>query len=159
MIRIGLRYIALALAAGSLLVIATTVLVRLVPQPDVMTLQAPLHALALPLDENGTGTQVLDNAILSVRLDPYPPRASRGVTVSLIALDRAGGATMVVTPTLSVAELTQVDGVEWPMARVATGAYAASAEMFPHTGQWRLRARVDFGAGEPYSLLVVTTVD
>jgi hypothetical protein len=158
MARIALRIILLALVAASLLVIATIVLVRLAPPPAVLTQQVPLDTLAVPLDANGNGMQVLDNAVLSVRIAPYPSAVGQPVTVTLVALDRASGATMSVTPTLSVAEIGQVDGVDRLMAREPSGAYAVSDVLFPRAGAWRSRVRVDFGTGEPYSMLLVSQV-
>lgn len=158
MARIALRYILIALIAASLLLIATIALVRLAPPPTSITQQVPIDSIAVALDANGAGMQVLDNAILSVSLLPHPPRAGEPVTVTLVAIDRATGATMSVTPTLSVAEAGLVEGQDVLMARDAGGAYVATGALFPAPGEWRARVRVDFGAESDYSMIMLARV-
>jgi hypothetical protein len=41
------------------------------------------------------------------------------------------------------------------MLQSAVGTYIARGGLFPHPGSWRVRARIDFGAGEPYSMLIL----
>jgi hypothetical protein len=159
MARIALRYILIALIAASLLVIATIALVRLAPLPTTITQQVPIDSIAVALDANGAGTQVLDDAILAVSVLPYPPRAGQPVTITLVALDRVTGATMMVTPTLSVADADLVEGSDIPLARDAGGAYAATGALFPAPGEWRARVRVDFGAEADYSMIVLARVE
>lgn len=156
--RIALRWVIVALIAASLLLVAAIVLSRLQAQRDAartVELQVPLDSIAVPLSADGLGTQVIEPAELSIKLDPYPPQASAPATLTLVALDRKTRNLMVVTPTLSVAEPAQVDSVVYPMVRQSNGAYIASGAFFPKPGPWRLRVSIDFGAAEPYRMLAL----
>lgn len=158
MVRIALRWVIVALIAASLLLVVAIALTRWQAQRDaagMVELQIPLDSIAVPLSADGVGTQIIEPAELSIRLDPYPPRASAPATLTLVALDRKTRDLMVITPTLSVAEPAQVDGVAYPMVRQSSGAYIASGVFFPKPGLWRLRVSIDFGVMEPYRMLAL----
>ncbi|MFC1464629.1 MAG: hypothetical protein ACFLMY_07260 [Candidatus Brachytrichaceae bacterium NZ_4S206] len=156
--RIALRWMIVALITASLLLVAAIALARWQVQRDAaraVELQVPLDGIAVPLDANGLGSQTIEPAELSIKLDPYPPRASAPVTLTLVAVDRRTGDVMTVTPTLSVAEPTQVEGNDYPMVKQSNGAYVVSGALFPKPGSWRLRLHIDFGAVEPYRMLAL----
>jgi hypothetical protein len=156
--RIALRWVIVALIAASLLLIAAIALSRLQMQRDAaraVELQVPLDSIAVPLSADGIGAQVIEPAELRVKLAPYPPQAGAPATLTLVALDRKTGSLMMVTPTLSVAALTQVEGLEYPMTRQSNGAYTISGILFPKPGPWRVRVSIDFGAEEPYRMLAL----
>ncbi len=155
MARIALKWIIVALVAASLLVGATVVLTRLQAQRTTTSVQVPIGSLALPLDQNGIGTQYLPSAILSVKLSPYPPRANTPSSLTLIALDPTTKMVKEITPTLSVADLLLVGGNDYPMPRTTSGAYEATGSFFAESGEWRVRVRIDLGEREPYSMLMV----
>lgn len=158
MARIALRWVIVALIAASLLLVVGIALARLQAQRDIaraVELQVPLDSIVVPLSADGVGAQVIEPATLSIRLDPYPPRAGALATVTLVALDRKAGRVMTITPTLSIAEPTQVEGRDYPMAPQGNGAYVVSGVFFPRPGPWRLRVHIDFGATEPYRMLAL----
>ncbi len=158
MARIALRWVIVALILASLLLAVGIALARLQAQRDtarVVELQIPLDSIAVPLNADGVGAQIIEPATLSIRLNPYPPRAAAPATVTLVALDRKTGRAMTITPTLSIAEPTQVEGRDYPMAPQGNGAYVVSGVFFPKPGVWRLRAHIDFGAAEPYRMLAL----
>lgn len=160
--RIALRWVFIALVAASLLLVAAIGLTRWQAQRDVaraVALQVPVDSIAVPLDANGLGAQTIEPAELRIRLDPYPPRAGASATLTLVALDRWTGEVMTITPTLSVAEPTAVEGRDYPMARQPSGAYAVSDALFPHPGAWRLRVHIDFGTAEPYRMLALVEAE
>lgn len=151
-------WIVIALLFASALLSLAIVLNRLRPPEsraaiDLIGVQA--SSMALPLDATGAGMQVISGATLSVKLDPFPPRANAESTLTLVALDRQTQAVKVITPTLTVAELTQVNGVDYAMIRQNNGAYVARGRLFPASGEWRLRVRINLGAGEDYSMLML----
>ncbi len=158
MARIALRWVIVALIAASLLLVAGIALARLQMQRDVaraVELQVPLDSIAVPLGADGVGTQIIEPAVLSIKLEPYLPRAGAPATVTLVVLDRKAGRLMTITPTLSVAEPTQVEGRDYPMVPQRNGAYVVSGAFFPRPGVWRLRVHIDFGAAEPYRMLAL----
>ncbi|WP_169237941.1 hypothetical protein [Candidatus Roseilinea sp. NK_OTU-006] len=158
MARIALRWVIVALIAASLLLVAGIALTRMQVQRGVaraVQLSVPLDNMVVPLNADGVGAQVIELAALGIKLDPYPPRAGAPATVTLVALDRAAGRVMTITPTLSVAEPTDVEGRDYPMVPQGNGAYVASGVFFPRPGVWRLRAHIDFGVAEPYRMLAL----
>jgi len=155
MARNALKWIIVALVIASLLVGATVVLTRLQTQQATTPVQVPVESIALPLDQNGIGTQYLSSAILSVKLSPYPPRANTPSSLTLIALDPRTQAVKEITPTLSVADLSLVEGNDYAMKRTVSGAYEASGNFFAQAGKWRVRIRIDLGEREPYSIPMV----
>ncbi len=158
MARIALRWVVVALVAASFFLAATIALSRLRLQHEAaraVELQVPVDSIAVPLDARGVGVQTIAPAELSLKLDPYPPRAGDPTTLTLVALDRNARTLLIITPTLSVAALTQVDGVEHPMLRQDNGAYAFTGLLFPTPGRWRLRVSIDFGVDAPYRMLAL----
>lgn len=156
MIRNAFRWIVVALVAASMLIVAAIVLNRLAAnqQPATVTLQVPASNMAVPLDASGVGTQIIPEAILSVKLSPFPAQANVTSTLALVALDPRTHAVKVVTPTLEIAPLVDVNGATFEMKSDAAGSQSAGGIFFPEPGEYRLRLRIDLGTAEPYSMLI-----
>ena len=156
MIRNAFRWIVVALVAASMLIVAAIVLNRLAANqpPATATLQVPASNMALPLDASGTGTQIIPEAIFSVKLSPFPAQANVTSTLTLVALDPKTNAVKVVTPTLEIAPLIEVEGATFAMQNDAAGSHTAGGIFFPQAGEYRLRIRIDLGTTEPYSMLI-----
>lgn len=157
MIRNAFRWIVVALVAASMLIVAAIVLNRLAANQTpatIATLQVPASNMALPLDANGAGTQIIPEAILSVKLSPFPARANVASTLTLVALDPQTNAIKVVTPTLEIAPMTDVNGATFAMQSDAAGSHTAGGIFFPQAGEYRLRLRIGLGTAEPYSMLI-----
>lgn len=157
--RNAFRWMVVALVAASLLLVAALLLNRLAlnaqsAQPATTTLQVPASNMALPLDANGAGTQIIPEAILSVRLSPFPARGNVTSTLTLVALDPKTNAIKVITPTLEIASLAQVDGAIFTMQSDAAGSYTAGGIFFSQSAEYRLRIRIDLGTDQPYSMLI-----
>jgi hypothetical protein len=92
---------------------------------------------------------------LSGALD-HPERVA---TLTLVAIDRSAQtqpqAFKSITPTLEVAPLDAVNGQSFAMQPNESGAYVAAGRFFPKAGEWRMRVLVDWGEGEPHSVLIV----
>jgi hypothetical protein len=158
-IRNAFRWIVVALIAASMLIVAAIVLNRLAlndqnAQPAVVTVQVPASNMALPLDASGAGMQIIPDAILTVKLSPFPAQANVTSTLTLVALDPATKAVKVVTPTLEIAPLIEVEGATYAMKSDAAGSYTAGGIFFPDPGEYRLRIRIDLGTDQPYSMLI-----
>lgn len=163
MIRNTFRWVLVALVAASLLIVAAIALNRLAlnaqqAQPASVAVQVPASNMALPLDAAGVGTQIIPEAILSVRLAPYPPQVNAPSTLTLVALDPHTNAIKVITPTLEIAPLVEVSGETFAMQRDAAGSYTAGGIFFPQSGEYRLRIRINLGTAEPYSMLIAVRV-
>jgi hypothetical protein len=157
-IRNAFRWIIVALIAASMLIVAAIVLNRLAlnvqsAQPAVVTVQVPASNMALPLDDGG-GMQIIPDAILSVKLSPYPVQVNAPSTVTLVALDPKTNTIKVVTPTLEIAPLVEVEGASYEMKSDAAGSTTAGGIFFPEPGEYRLRIRIDLGTDEPYTMLI-----
>jgi hypothetical protein len=157
-IRNAFRWIIVALIAASMLIVAAIVLNRLAlnvqsAQPAVVTVQVPASNMALPLDDGGGGMQIIPDAILSVKLSPYPVQVNAPSTVTLVALDPKTNTIKVVTPTLEIAPLVEVEGASYEMKSDA-GSTTAGGIFFPEPGEYRLRIRIDLGTDEPYTMLI-----
>lgn len=156
MIRNALRWIVVALIAASLLIVATIAVSRLAQNtsPTTATLQVPASNMAVLLDTNGAGTQIIPAAILSVKLSPFPAQANVNSTLTLVALDPQTNAIKVITPTLEIAPVVEVAGETFAMKSDAAGSFNASGIFFPQPSEYRLRMRIDLGTDEPYSMLI-----
>lgn len=155
MSRIALRSIIIAIVAASVFLVATILLVRWRSQLITQTVQVPIDTIALPLDANGHGLQIVANTELSVTLSSYPPRANTVSTLMLTADEWKTHAAREVTPTLEIAALNKVDAVTFMMMRITPGHYAASDIFFPARGPWRMRVRMTLDDGTPYTMLIV----
>jgi hypothetical protein len=159
MARNAFKWIIVALVVATLFVGATIVLARIQSQSlqsqSAIMVQVPIDSVTLPLDTSGIGTQYLPSATLSVKLEPYPPRVNSESTLRLIALDPTTRAVKSITATLSIADVSLVEGDDFNLERTPSGAYEASGRFFPEPGDWRLRVRIDFGEREPYSMLML----
>jgi hypothetical protein len=158
-IRNAFRWIIVALIAASMLIVAAIVLNRLAlnvqsAQPAVVTVQVPASNMALPLDEDGAGMQIIPDAILSVKLSPYPVQVNVPSTLTLVALDPKTKAIKVITPTLEIAPLVEVEGATYEMKNDVAGSTTAGGIFFPEPGEYRLRIRIDLGTDEPYTMLI-----
>lgn len=163
MIRNALRWIVVALVAASMLIVAAIVLNRLAlnvqsAQPATLDVQVPASNMLLPLDASGAGMQIIPEAILSVKLSPYPSQVNAPGTLTLVALDPQTNAIKTITPTLEIAPLIEVEGATYEMKRDAAGSYTAGGIFFPQSGEYRLRVRIDLGTDEPYSMLIAVEV-
>jgi hypothetical protein len=157
--RNAFRWIVVALVAASMLIVAAIALNRLAlnvqnAQPAVIDVQVPASNMLLPLDATGAGLQIIPEAMLSVRLSPYPVQVNAPSTLTLVALDPQTSAVKVVTPTLEIAPLIEVEGATYAMKSDAAGSQSAGGVFFPEPGEYRLRIRIDLGADEPYSILI-----
>jgi hypothetical protein len=156
MIRNAFRWIVIALVAASMLIVAAIVLNRLAVNqaPAIVAVQVPASNMAVPLDAAGAGLQIIPEAMLSVKLSPYPPQVNAPSTLTLVALDPQTNAVKVITPTLEIAPLVEVEGATYAMKSDAAGSHTAGSVFFPEPGEYRLRVRIDLGASEPYSMLI-----
>jgi hypothetical protein len=89
-----------------------------------------------------------------VKLSPYPVQVNAPSTVTLVALDPKTNTIKVVTPTLEIAPLVEVEGASYEMKSDAAGSTTAGGIFFPEPGEYRLRIRIDLGTDEPYTMLI-----
>lgn len=158
MIRNAVRWVVVALIAASMLIVAAMMLSRLAAgsqPPASVDVQVPASNMALPLDASGAGMQIIPEAVLSVKLSPYPPQGNAPSTLTLVALDPKTQVVKLITPTLEIAPLADVDGVTFAMKKDAAGSHTAGGVFFPQAGEYRLRIHIDLGTAEPYSMLIV----
>jgi hypothetical protein len=158
-IRNAFRWIVVALIAASMLIVAVIALNRLAlsvqsVQPAVVTVQVPASNMLLPLDASGAGMQIIPEAILTAKLSPYPVQVNAPSTLTLVALDPRTNAIKLITPTLEIAPLIEVEGATYAMKSDAAGSYSAGGVFFPEPGEYRLRVRIDLGTEQPYSMLI-----
>ncbi len=163
MIRNAFRWIVVALVAASMLIVAAIVLNRLAlnvqsAQPAAVTVQVPASNMVLPLDASGAGMQIIPDAVLSVKVSPYPVQVNAPITLTLVALDPKTNAIKLITPTLEIAPLVEVEGATYAMKSEAAGSHTAGGIFFPDSGEYRLRIRIDLGTDEPYSMLIAVNV-
>ena len=132
MVRNAFRWIVVALVAASMLIVAAIVLNRLAlsQQPAIAALQVPASNMAVLLDENGAGLQIIPDAKLSVRLSPYPAQVNAPVALVLVALDPETNTVKQITPTLEIAPLVEVEGASYAMKSDAAGSYSAGGVFF-----------------------------
>jgi hypothetical protein len=161
--RLAFRFIAAAAVLASMIVLALRVLERWQTDAQAEIPQAridvPLTGVALQLDANGVGAQVVRGAQLTYRLQPYPPRAGVESTLSFVAVDRNTGRTRPLTPTLEVAPLESVDGRMFVIEAFPDNAYLARGMFFATPGAWRMRVASQLFVDEPYTTVIVATAE
>jgi hypothetical protein len=161
--RYALRFVAAAAVLASLFVIALRVLDRWQSDAQAEVPQAridvPLTGVALQLDANGVGAQVVRGAQLTYRLQPYPPRADVESTLSFVAVDRNTGRTLPLTPTLEVAPLDAVEGRMFTVEAFPENAYLSRGIFFAAPGGWRMRVASQLFADEPYTTVIIAIAE
>lgn len=143
---------------GALIVLAGIVLGRMRAALPAEPAATSAPDIAMPLDAAGTGLQIVANMQLDYTLAPYPPLAGAETTLTLTPRDRRAAPARVLTATLEVAPIEQVDGVAYPML-VDDGSLVARGVRFPAAGNYRLRVKVDgIFPDESYVTIIVARV-
>jgi len=155
--RAALCLVIAALVAASLFVGATIMLARWRTGLGEQTLAVPIDNMALPLDMQGTGLQIVSGTVLKATVKPWPPRADTAESLTLSANDDATGAMRAVTPTLEIAPSDQVDGTRFLLVSLSPGRYIARGTFFSsgQAARWRMRVRLSLPGGEPYTMLIL----
>ena len=137
--RIGLRFILIAVALGTVIVVAGIVIGRM--RGATSTASWPSPSIEMPLAADGAGHQRVANMELAYRVSPYPGVAAGETTLTLKPTDLRLGAKRTVTGTLEVAPATKVDGRVYDF--VADGdTLVVRGRLFDAAGEYRLRARL-----------------
>jgi hypothetical protein len=156
--RFALRWTAIGLVCALAILVAAFALKAMCPAPVPITQQVSFDALVaaeeMPLDANGTGTQIISGTILSLKLQPYPPRASVPVTLTLIAISPNGRNSTTVTPTLMIQSDNQPGIKEYALALQPDRTYTYHGVLFPDPGAWHLRLDVYVGDEIPANMLL-----
>ena len=142
--RLALRFILLSLILAGLLMGAAVILngrLRLSqPAASIPSLEQQLASMAMKLDADGIGSQVISGTHISVRLAPYPPMAGQPSTLSIVG-SLPNGQLALITPTLYITS----DAADAPIPQQLTpsrqpgGDYLAQAILFAKPGLWRTR--------------------
>jgi hypothetical protein len=136
--RRAIIFVCVAAILAGVFTLAAAVLTRwMANAAQPAPLDVPLASLALPLDGQGLGTQVIEGNSLTFRVQPYPPIAGAPVTITLVAI-RPNGALAQFAPAVSVSTLAQVAGPGAPMRRLSSGGYEHAGILFPAAGKWRI---------------------
>ncbi len=144
----------LCMAALVMLAALASTLRAPAPTPRPVSFEALVAGMELPLDAGGSGTQIISNTTLSLRLQPYPARAGVTSTLTLVALDQAGKPAGYVNPSLRVADVGKSDGQEFTMPRQPDGSYVATGVLFPQPGSWRVRVDAYVGDDTPANIIM-----
>jgi hypothetical protein len=152
--RLAFRFILLSLILAAILMGIAVVLngrLRVLQQAAEAPppIEAQLASMAMKLDANGIGSQVISGTQISVRLAPYPAQAGQASQLSVVATSLSGQLA-VITPTLYLSGDTTNLSEETTiaMARDSGGAYIANAMLFPKPGAWQARIAFYLNATE-----------
>ncbi len=158
--RRALVFMAVAGVMAVLLIGITFVLREMQPAAEMTLTQIPVNTSAMPLDENGIGSQTISGTQIAVRLSPYPassdPTASS--TLRMIVTQPNTITLKVVTPTLFLASQsvdTRFSVTQTAMRHEPDGSYSAQGHFFPQPGGWRLRIELMLDEDDPYSVIVL----
>lgn len=161
--RLALRFILLAVALATLIVLAGIVLGRwrasLPDDTPQMRIDVPLTGIAMPLDANGVGVQVVRDVQLSYRLQPYPAQAGQTATLTVVALDINTARVRLITPTLEIAPMENADGARFSIERGPGDAYGAEGNFFPTSGAYRLRVTAALYADDLYATVMIVQAE
>lgn len=158
--RLALRFILLSIILAVLLMGVAVVLngrlqrLQQVAVPPLLEQQ--LASMAMKLDANGLGSQVISGTQISVRLSPYPVRAGQVSGLSVVATSAFGQVTTI-TPTLYVASNSSNadDAKEMTMTRENSGGYQVQSELFDKPGVWQARIGFYLNATETSSIILI----
>ena len=123
------------------------------PAPQSVSVNDLLSAVEMRLDANGTGTQIISETILTLRLQPYPVRSSDITTVTLVALTSNGKFWPAANPTLWVTQSSAGEPRAYPMSARPEGSYSVAGKLLPSPGQYRMRVDVYLGDDMPANLI------
>jgi hypothetical protein len=163
--RLALRFILLSIVlAGLLMAIAIVLNVRLralqqaVPAsslPPTPSLVQQLASMAIKLDANGLGSQVISGTQISIKLSPYPVRAGQVTEMSIVAMSPFGQLATI-TPTLFLSPNSPKVGAAkaFTMTHEASGAYLVQGNLFPIPGEWQGRIGFYLNARETSSVIL-----
>lgn len=151
-------FVCVAAILAGLFVLASAGLSRLMATagPE-RVIDVAADSIALPLDAQGLGAQVIEGAIYTIRVQPYPPLARLPVTVSLVVIS-ADGRLPVFSPSVAVSAPDSTPGVGAPMRRLASGGYEYSGALFPAAGAYRLTVDAPVAPGAEYAIPIDITV-
>ena len=160
--RFAFRWTIIGLVSAMVLVAAAVALRLARPAPPpvptrTVSVEDLLSGIEMRFDANGVGTQIINGTILTLKLEPYPPRSAVTNTVTLVALTSGGEPAEAVNPKLIVAPSGQTELRTFPLTYHSNGAYDAAGEFFPTAGSWHMRVDVYVGDDIPASML--TTIN
>ncbi len=149
----------LVAGVGFILLLGLAFALQLMQPPAQMILtQIPVDTSAMPLDQNGIGSQTISGTQIVVRLSPYPARPHVSSTLRLVVTAPTTTTLQTVTPTLFLASQAIDDSsrvANLPMQREPDGSYLAQGNFFPTPGGWRLRIELMLDDDDPYSVIVL----
>lgn len=122
-----------------------------------VSLDALAAAAEMPFDKTGSGTQIISDTVLTLKLQPYPAQSSVPSTVTLAVVSPNGSAGMNAEPVLAVKNADGANAREYVMLPVAGGLYSASGNLFPTAGTWRIRVVVKVGDDVPAMMLATVS--
>lgn len=148
----------MAVLLGALIVLAGIALGRMRTALPAEPTAVSVPDIAMPLDAAGMGLQIVANMQLDYALAPYPPAFGSETTLTLTPQDRRSAPARVLTATLEVAPIDQVDGLVYPMP-LSDGKLVARGVRFPAAGDYRLRVKIDgIFPDESYVTIIVARV-
>ncbi len=158
--RRAILFTVIAGVAFLLLVGIAFVLRRLQPAAPMTLTQLPVDTSAMPLDENGIGSQTISGTQIAIRLAPYPATSNPNISGTLrMVVTQPNTITLkTVTPTLFLAPQAVDDSFSVstiPMQREPDGSYSLQGNFFPKPGGWRMRIELMLEEDDPYSLIVL----
>ncbi|HEY3290923.1 MAG TPA: hypothetical protein VGK87_12400 [Anaerolineae bacterium] len=118
-----------------------------------MTLDQLVAAAEMPFDATGSGTQIISDTVLTLKVQPYPPRASQPATVTLAVVSPDGSAGTNAVPVLNLKDVNGSNARELSLQPQAGGVYSTHGILFPAAGIWRIRVDVNVGDDVPATML------
>ena len=158
--RLALRFILLSLILAVLLmgiaVVLNGRLQKLQQGAATPSLEMQLASMAMKLDANGLGSQVISGTQISVKLAPYPVQAGQVSALSVVAISPLGQLVMI-TPTLYVASNSPdiVDAKEFTLTHKNSGGYLAQVMLFDKPGAWQARIGFYLNATETSNVILL----
>lgn len=150
-------FVSVALILAGVFVGVTAVLARWRAEaPPTAPPEASASSLALPLDDQGLGAQLLEGTTFTVRVAPWPAPAGRPVTVALVVID-PNGQLPVFPAALFVARSGTAPGPGLEMRRLPSGGYEYAGTLFPTPGDWQLMLDAPLEPGREWTIPVNVT--
>ncbi len=158
--RLALRFILLSFILAVLLmgvaVILNGRLQQLQQAAATPSLEQQLASMAMKLDADGLGSQVISGTQISVRLSPYPVQAGQVSQLSIVATSNFGQLA-IITPTLYVAanSAETAEAKTFTMTRESSGGYLVQSVLFDKLGAWQARIGFYLSPTETSSIILL----
>ena len=156
--RFALRWTAVSLLCFLVLLTIAFVLRNLAAQQtghqQIVSIYALADAAEMPLNANGSGTQIISGTTVTLKLQPYPALSAVASTVTLSMVSPDGHPVQSTTPQFIVRQTGIAAVRTFPLTQLPGGVYTASGVLFPAAGVWNLRIDINVGDQVPAMMLV-----